>query len=120
VTVKERLEASVVRSDAVLSALGTRAMKQPTTIYSQETETIVTAMITAGISRLIVLSAIPLIPPDHRSLMERHLVHPMLYRYFGGGYEDIRNMELLLEGTNIDWTVFRPTRLTNRQKTGKV
>jgi putative NADH-flavin reductase len=104
-------------ADAVLSALGARPMRPPTTTYSRGTAAVIAAMTTAGIGRLVTVSAAPLVPDSCKSLLERRVVHPLLYRFFGGGYEDMRQMERLLAESPIDWTVFRPARLTNGPKT---
>ena len=115
----ESFEARMEGSDAVLSALGARAMRKPTNIYSQGTAAMVTAMANVGITRLIALSAIPLIPNENKSSLERTVVHPMLYRFFGGDYRDMRQMEDMLNHSSINWTIFRPSRLTNGRKTGR-
>lgn len=112
------LWAGMEGSDAVLSALGTHAMKEPTNIYSQGTAAILAAMSTVGIERLIAISAIPLVPKEHKSWLEHTLVHPVLNRFFGGGYQDMRRMEAMLEASSIKWTIFRPSRLTDKPKTG--
>ena len=109
--------AGVDGADAVLSALGARPMRPPTTTYSRGTAAIIAAMTTSGVSRLVTVSAIPLTPDSCKSLLERRVVHPLLYRFFGGGYQDMRKMEKLLSETPIDWTVFRPAMLTSGPKT---
>jgi putative NADH-flavin reductase len=106
-------------SGAVLSALGTRAMRQATTVYSQGTTAVIAAMARDGATRFVGISAIPLTPTPEKSLLERHIVHPLLHYFFGGGYDDMRRMEELLSGSQINWTVFRPARLTSRPKTGR-
>lgn len=110
--------AGIDGADAVLSALGARPMRPPVTVYSQGTAAIINAMTAAGVSRLVTVSAIPLVPPSCKSPLERRVIHPLLYRFFGGGYEDMREMERLLAESSADWTVFRPARLTSGPKTG--
>jgi putative NADH-flavin reductase len=104
-------------TDAVLSALGTQAMRQPTTVYSQGTAAILTAMARNGVTRFVGISAIPLTPNAEKSLLERRVVHPLLHHFFGGGYDDMRRMERLLADSQVIWTIFRPARLTNGPKT---
>jgi putative NADH-flavin reductase len=72
-----------------------------------------------GVKRLIAISAIPLSARELKSPLERLVVHPLLYHFFGGGYDDMKRMETEIEQTDLDWTIFRPTRLTNKAKTGK-
>lgn len=43
----------------------------------------------------------------------------MLHRFFGGGYRDMRRMEELLRGSEAEWTVVRPPRLTDKPATGR-
>jgi len=106
-------------ADAVLSALGTQAMRQATTIYSQGTTAIITAMARNDVTRFVGISAIPLTPNRDKSLLERHVVHPLLHHFFGGGYDDMRRMERILADSQITWTIFRPARLTDGPRTGR-
>lgn len=105
-------------ADAVLSALGARPMKD-TTVYSQGTLAIITAMARTGVPRFVGISASPLAPDSGKSLLERRLVHPVLNRFFGGGYADMRTMETLLAQSPVNWTLFRPPRLTGGPQTGR-
>lgn len=109
----------VTGADAVLSALGTRDLKQPTTVYSVGTSAILTAMAQAGVRRFVGISAAPAAPDDHKNLFERRLLHPLLGHFFGGAYEDMRRMEQLLVDSDRDWTIFRPPRLTSRSASGR-
>ncbi len=107
------LREAVVGADAVLSALGSREMNRPTTVYSAGAAAVVTAMHEAGGRRFIGVSAVPAAPDEQKSPLSRYLVHPLLHRFFGGAYDDMRRMESLLGASDVDWTVFRPPRLTN-------
>jgi putative NADH-flavin reductase len=111
--------AGINGTDAVLSALGSRVMGKPTTVYSQGTAAIIAAMARSGVTRFVGISAIPLTPASENSLLERRVVHPVLQHFFGGGYDDMRRMEQILAHSQITWTMFRPARLTNGQKTGR-
>jgi putative NADH-flavin reductase len=103
---------------AVLSALGSRPF-QHTTVYSQGTPAILAAMTRAGVSRLVGVSASPLVPEASKSLLERRVVHPLLGLFFGDSYADMRKMETVLADSQVDWTLFRPPRLTNGPHTGR-
>lgn len=111
--------AGIDATGAVLSALGTQAMRQPTTVYSQGTAAIITAMARNDVTRFVGISAIPLTPSTEKSLLERHVVHPLLHHFFGGGYDDMRQMERLLADSQITWSIFRPARLTNGPQTAR-
>ena len=109
----------VVGTDAVLSALGSRQMNRPTTVYSAGTAAVLAAMRDAGVRRFVGVTAVPVGPEDQKSALDRYLVHPLLHRFFGGGYDDMHRMEDLLAVSDRDWTVFRPPRLTDGAPTGR-
>ena len=113
------LRDGVVGADAVLSALGSRRMNRPTTVYSAGTAAILAAMRHGGVRRFVGVTAIPVEPYDHNSALDRYFVLPLLRRFFGGGYDDMRRMEEVLAASDRDWTVFRPPRLTNGASTGR-
>lgn len=113
------VRATVDDTDAVVSAVGSHTMKPGTTVYSRGTRAILAAMDEAGLHRFVGVSAAPIAPDAHKSGLERHVVHPLLHRFFGGGYDDMRVMEDLLARSACDWTVFRPPRLTDEPATGR-
>ena len=113
------LHDGVVWADAVLSALGSRQMNRPTKVYSADTAAVLAAMCDAGARRFVGVTAIPVGSEDQKSALERCLVHPLLHRFFGGGYDDMRPIEDLLAASDRDWTVFRPPPLTNGASTGR-
>jgi len=63
------------------------------------------------------VTAAPVAPQAHKSPLERRIVHPLLQLFLGGQYDDMRRMEKLLAASDVDWTVFRPPRLTNAAAT---
>ena len=109
----------VAGADAVLSALGSRQMNRPTTVYSAGTAAVLAAMRETDVRRFVGVSAVPVGPEDQKSALERYLVHPLLHLFFGGGYDDMRRMEEVLAASDRDWTVFRPPYLTNGASTGR-
>lgn len=116
----DTLAGSVDGSDAVLSALGSRTGRAPTTVYSAGTAHILDAMRAAGVRRLVALTAGPMGPREERSAFERLLVRG-LYLAFGGAYDDMARMEdtLRTRAGDVEWTVIRPPRLTNKPATGR-
>jgi putative NADH-flavin reductase len=106
-------------ADAVISALGAHPMRPPTTVYSQGITAVTAAMEKHGIARIIAVSASPLAPDSGKAAMERRVIEPILYRFFGGGYADMRRMEEILAESQLSWTVFRPARLTNGRGKGR-
>ncbi len=104
-------------AEAVLSALGATA-RGPTTLYSAGTAAVLKAMDDAGVRRILVVSASPAGPDDQKSGFNKVVVFPILWKFFGGSYEDMRRIEQILAASDTDWTVFRPPRLTNGRLTG--
>lgn len=111
--------AGIDGADAVLSALGVRAGRPPTTLYSAGAAAVLVAMGTANVRRLIAVSSTPVAPAARRSLLDRRIAHPLLHRFYGGAYDDMRKMEDLLAASQTDWTIFRPPRLTSGRLTGR-
>lgn len=105
-------------ADAVLSALGSRELGKPTTVYSAGATAILSAMAGTDVTRFIGVSATPVGPREQESLPERRLVYPLLRRFFGPGYDDMHRMEAILAASQSEWTVYRPPRLTNGPLTG--
>jgi putative NADH-flavin reductase len=120
-TDRSALRAALSGTDAVLSALGSRAGRQATDLYSRGIGIIGAAMQDLGLCRLLVVSAMPVSPDGERSMVDRLLIHPLLHQFFGGSYDDLRRMETWLNASNaLDWTVFRPPRLLDGPATGTV
>ncbi len=113
------LEGTVDGADAVLSALGTGLGNEPTTVYSTGVANILDAMRLAGVPRFIGVSALPVTPRAEVSVLERRVVYPILFRYFGEDYADLARMERVLRDSDVDWTVVRPPRLTNGPANGR-
>lgn len=107
------LRTAIAGVDAVLSALGSRDMKHPTTIYSASANAVVTATRVTATRRFICISALPVTPEQQKPALNRYILDPLLYRFFGGGYDDMRRMEEILGASELDWTVFRPPYLLN-------
>jgi putative NADH-flavin reductase len=75
---------SIVRgADAVLSALGTRKLNEPTTVYSVGVTNILAAMRDAAVRRFIGISAVPVGAPLG---LAEHVIFPILYRFFGAAF----------------------------------
>src|SRR5207237_9899560 len=49
----------------------------------------------------------------------RYLLAPLIKAVLRKPYADLARMEDLLRASNLDWTIFRPPRLTNGPLTGK-
>lgn len=113
----DSLPAAINGADVVLSALGTASGSAPTTVYSSGVRNILEAMRAAQVTRFVGISAAPVIARSERAGFER-VAFPILYRFFGGTYEDLRRMEDVLRSSEADWTVLRPPMLTDKAATG--
>ena len=106
-------------ADAVVSALGIGASRQPTVVYSDGTANILHAMGAHGITKLAVISAVPAGSRAELPFLQRRVMIPVLELFFGATYDDMRRMELLLRGSDLDWVCLRPPRLVNKKAAGR-
>jgi nucleoside-diphosphate-sugar epimerase len=123
------LESAVAGADAVLSGLGPRSNAEAG-VASLGTRAIVTAMQATGTRRIVVVSAAPVgtvpspgrpHPPQHDpgdGFFMRHLFSPLTKAALRKTYADLAEMEDILRGSGLDWTVIRPARLTDKPPTG--
>jgi putative NADH-flavin reductase len=126
VTVDPLVDA-VTGADAVLSALGPRSAADAG-IVSRGTGAVVDAMRAAGTRRLLAVSAAPIgtipspqrpNPPKHDpgdGFVMRHVMSPMIKTILRRPYADLAIMEDRV--SELDWTLARPPRLTDRPLTG--
>jgi len=103
--------------DAVISCLGSHN-REPTTIYSQGVKNIIEAMEKVDADRILCLSAGAVEVPPNASFGMKFIIKYVLQPLFKFNYSDMLHMEMLLQHSNLNWTVIRPPRLLNRAKTG--
>lgn len=123
------LEGAVAGADGVLSGLGPRGRAE-SGVTSRATRLIIDAMETAGVRRLIVVSAEPVAtvpspnrpnPPRHDpgdGFLVRYVGNPIIKRVLREHYADLAVMEDLLRASTLDWTSVRPPRLTDKPMSG--
>jgi len=105
----------VAGADAVLSALGPRGPKTPA-LLGRAGRNIVAGMNTAGVRRLICVSAAgAFIQADPDTGM---LIKLILPRVLAGPFADVREMEAIVTASDLDWTTVRASRLINSRPTG--
>ncbi|WP_434587288.1 NAD(P)-dependent oxidoreductase [Streptomyces sp. A5-4] len=101
-------------TDAVLSALGARFAKAAITTYSWSATAIIGAMARHGIKRLLAVSS-SVADPNWRPTgahFFNHLLDPLVNRRLGRTlHEDMRRMEAVIQETDLDWTLVRPSGL---------
>ena len=100
--------------DAVISTLGIGTSREATVTYSQGTGNLLHAMGLHGTKRIVVVSASPVGPRQDQAAFDRYVVMPILERFFGATYQDMRRMEALLAESGTDWTSLRPPRLLEK------
>jgi uncharacterized protein YbjT (DUF2867 family) len=119
------LVSAITGADAVLSGLGARSASEAGVAW-RGTRAIVQAMKVAGVRRIVVVSAAPIgtvpspgrpNPPKHDpgdGFFMRHLFGPLTKAALGRHYADLAQMEDILRDSDVDWTVVRSPRLTDR------
>jgi uncharacterized protein YbjT (DUF2867 family) len=125
----DALAAAVAGADAVLSGLGPHS-NADAGIASQGMPAIVAAMQATGVRRIVAVSAAPVStvptpsrpsPPKHDlgdGFFMRHLLSHVANLTLGKVFADLAQMEDILRGSGLDWTVVRPPRLTGKPFTG--
>ncbi|GAA0598550.1 NAD(P)-dependent oxidoreductase [Actinomadura livida] len=114
------LEEAVKGCDAVITAIGTREGRAPTTVCADSTRAIVAAMGAAGSRRLVVVSASGLDAGPGDDPLTRFVVKPLiLQRILKHAFADMRAAEEVVRGSGLDWTIVRPPRLTEGAGAGR-
>ncbi|MBI4427534.1 MAG: SDR family oxidoreductase [Ignavibacteriales bacterium] len=106
----------VERKDAVLSALGHKQWFIKTTILSEGTKNIISAMEKHGIRRFICETTLGI--GDTRGRMGLYyslFVIPVITYFY---FKDKEKQERLIKDSTLDWTIVRPGQLTNGRKRG--
>jgi len=103
--------------EVVISCLGSRN-REPTTVYSEGVSNILMAMQKVNVNRIICLSAGAVEVPPKASFIMKFIIKNVLQRLFKYSYADMLIMETILGQSNQNWTVIRPPRLLNGDKTG--
>lgn len=104
--------------EVVVSALGPRG-RGPTTICRDGARSIMSAMDTSGVRRLVVVSNSGM-HTEGDGIFTKRVVKPILIRMLREGYEDMQAMEDRVAASGLEWTIVRPPRLTNGQHTGRI
>jgi len=114
----ETWEKYLENKDVVISAIGATSRKE-TTLYSQGARNLLNAMKKTGANRVFFISASGLeVNPSH-SLFIRLVTTYVLQRLLKNMYADLNKMEQLIKESDLNWTILRPPRLTNRPFTGR-
>jgi putative NADH-flavin reductase len=119
-----KVEEAVANQDAILSAIGghdrlrTALSKHPRQagLTIDGTRNIIAAMKKYDVSRLICLTAWGVgDSKDRLPFVFKHIILPLLMK---DEYADKAVQEQLIQQSALDWTIIRPSRLTNGPRTG--
>jgi uncharacterized protein YbjT (DUF2867 family) len=111
---RDRVDEVVRGADAVLSALGVPYGRSPIEVYSRGAGHILDAMKRHEVGRLVVVSSSAVTGEDEPTggLLFNRVLQPYLTRRLGRTlYDDMRRMEALVGGSDVDWTILRPSGL---------
>jgi putative NADH-flavin reductase len=111
---RESVETTIGGCDVVFSALGSDGIG-PTTLYSQATRNIISAMGHSGATRLLVVSSAGVDDDPNMNFFSRRIFLPLVLRNV---LADMREMEREIEASGLVWTIVRPGRLTDGPRTG--
>ena len=111
-----QVEAAVADQDAVLSALGTRSSR-PTTLFSQSTHNLISAMNKHGVRRLVCITGIGAgDSKGHVGFLYDRIMLPFVVKNI---YEDKNRQEEAIKQSDLDWVIVRPARLTDEPAKGE-
>jgi putative NADH-flavin reductase len=104
--------------DAVISAIGSRGGRAPTTVCADSATSIVEAMHRAASKRLVVVSGT--VPFDEgQGPGMRYVLKPLAGLFLRHVFADMIAMEAVVRSSGLDWTIVRPPRLTDKPFTGR-
>lgn len=109
---------AVAGSDAVISTIGTRNRRKPTTVCADTSRSIVEAMHKAGTRRLVVVSGTGPFDEGEGPGM-RYFIKPLGRLFLKHVFADFVAREKIVRASGLDWTILRPPSLTDKPATGQ-
>lgn len=110
----QAVDQAVAGADAVLSTLGVPYVRKPIDVYSDGIRNVVAAMSRHGVKRLVVVSSSATEPYHHADggFLLNRVLQPLITATIGKTtYADMRCMEALVRGSDLEWTIMRPSGL---------
>jgi uncharacterized protein YbjT (DUF2867 family) len=101
-------------TDAVVSTLGVPFAKTPITVYSDGVTNIIAGMHAGDIKRLVCVSssAVGPHPEPLGGFVFEKIMQPYVVNKLGRTlYDDMRRMEAVVAGSDLNWTIVRPSGL---------
>ena len=102
-------------ADAAASALGPRR-GGPRNILTDSMRAILAAMDATGTKRLVAVSASGFFVEEGEGFLTGKIAKPLLRRILRNNATDTRHMEQLITTSPTDWTIMRPSQLTNAKR----
>jgi putative NADH-flavin reductase len=115
----DSLKKALARQDAVINSLGSAATGpfKKMTMLSEGTGNLITAMRDTGVLRLVCITGVGAgDSKGHGPWFYNWLIQPLILR---GVYEDKTRQEAIVRDSRLDWTLVRPTLLTNGAARGE-
>ncbi|MFD0687014.1 NAD(P)-dependent oxidoreductase [Actinomadura fibrosa] len=114
------IEEAVKGADAVISAVGSREGRAPTTVCARSAAAIATAMRAAGAERFLMVSASGLAAERGDDPLTRFVVKPLIIGpLLRHAFADMRAAEREVRGSGLAWTIVRPPRLLDGPGKGR-
>jgi putative NADH-flavin reductase len=104
---------AIADADAVIAIIAARSRKGPHHV-ADAARVITAAMLDARVRRIVITSAYPIVGDKPRLPMA------LLRALFAAPYADNAAMERLVSASNLDWTIVRLNRLTDKPARGAV
>ena len=102
---KEALSTVISGQEAVVYAIGVKSTR-PTTLFSQSTRLLISAMEQQGVKRLVCITGVGVgETKGHGGFLYDHIIFPLFTR---NRYVDKERQEELIRQSNLDWTIVRP------------
>ncbi|MGR0162087.1 NAD(P)-dependent oxidoreductase [Paenarthrobacter nitroguajacolicus] len=105
--------------DAVISTVGIGSSKSPTTLYSAGTKNLLEGMRAHGVSRLVVISSEVAEHWAHQGPLKLWIALPLLQKFLGTTYDDMRRMDIVLWESDSQWTAIRAPRIRTIEGKGR-
>lgn len=113
---QESVTKTLLGTDGVLSCLGQRNLWKNTRVVSDGTRMLMAVMRQHGVRRLVVESAFG----AGESLVYANLIARLVFAtLLRAPYDDKNLMEPEVKSSGLEWTILRPTRLTDGPLTGR-
>jgi uncharacterized protein YbjT (DUF2867 family) len=111
------LAAAAAGQEAVISSLGSKIERKPTTLLSEGTRNLIAGMKKAGVPRLVCITGVGAGDSrGHGGFFYDRILQPLLLKEV---YKDKDRQEAVVRESGMQWTLIRPGALKNGPGNGK-